>query len=520
MNNVVIAPDSDIYILKTPFEIDSENQLTFSNATAQYNYFSSLSKLELENATYQRKDGILRWPGNYDNIIGYNYCMYRNTAYSNKWFYAYIEEIKYENNNMTSIKLKTDVYQTWQFEIVYKPMFIAREHVNTDTIGLHTIPEGLETGEYVVAKEAAIQGLGYDDLKVVFGVTRDYYDFSVVSGGLYGGVYSGFKYYSFDLTDSTSINDFIDDYQNNGFLEDIKCLFLAPRSMCNVGQYNAVINSTVPYSATGYFTLTNSLDGYVPTNKKLYTSPYNYLVLDNHAGAQAKLNIEDMGISNPLASNAITFKFIGSLGIGCSSFIYPFSYARTTGLQYGLPLAKLPSLSWTGDSYTNWLTQNAINIPLGVGTALIGGAALLGSGGAWGYEAVGTGISAVVSQLRSQYDHSFMPAQSNGQMGAVDCLASDSRLQPSVYQMCCKSEYLKIIDQYFNIYGYQVNTVKLPNILGRTNWNYVKTRNPIIVGNIPQEDIQELKRMFVSGITFWHNPSTFLDYSQSNTIIT
>ena len=66
------------------------------------------------------------------------------------------------------------------------------------------------------------------------------------------------------------------------------------------------------------------------------------------------------------------------------------------------------------------------------------------------------------------------------------------------------------------MYGYKVNSLKVPNITGRTNWNYVKTINANILGDIPQEDIQELKTMFDSGVTFWHNPSTFLDYSQSN----
>lgn len=79
-----------------------------------------------------------------------------------------------------------------------------------------------------------------------------------------------------------------------------------------------------------------------------------------------------------------------------------------------------------------------------------------------------------------------------------------------------KTEYLKIIDDYFTMYGYKVNSVKIPNITGRPNWNYVKTINANILGNIPQEDIQELKNIFDNGVTFWHNPDTFLDYSQNN----
>ena len=59
----------------------------------------------------------------------------------------------------------------------------------------------------------------------------------------------------------------------------------------------------------------------------------------------------------------------------------------------------------------------------------------------------------------------------------------------------------------------------MPNITGRSNWNYVKTSRCYIQADIPQEDLQEIKNMFDNGITIWHNPATFMDYSQSNAIV-
>lgn len=84
------------------------------------------------------------------------------------------------------------------------------------------------------------------------------------------------------------------------------------------------------------------------------------------------------------------------------------------------------------------------------------------------------------------------------------------------YQMCIKEEYAKIIDNFFSMFGYKINEVKIPNITGRPNWNFVKTIDCNITGNFPQNDIQTLKNMFNNGVTFWHNPNTFLDYSQNN----
>lgn len=85
--------------------------------------------------------------------------------------------------------------------------------------------------------------------------------------------------------------------------------------------------------------------------------------------------------------------------------------------------------------------------------------------------------------------------------------------------MSIKKEYLKIIDDYFSMFGYKVNETKIPNLTGRRNWNYVKTIDINIEANIPQADLTEIKEEFNSGITIWHNTSTFLDYSQNNDII-
>lgn len=124
---MAITPDTNIKLLKVPIEISNKNQITFANATAQYNYFNSLPKIEIENANYQRKDNVLDFPQHIDSIIEYNYCMYQNNNYSNKWFYAFITNMQYENNGMTKITLVTDVFQTWQFDLTWKQCFIERE---------------------------------------------------------------------------------------------------------------------------------------------------------------------------------------------------------------------------------------------------------------------------------------------------------------------------------------------------------------------------------------------------------
>jgi hypothetical protein len=85
--------------------------------------------------------------------------------------------------------------------------------------------------------------------------------------------------------------------------------------------------------------------------------------------------------------------------------------------------------------------------------------------------------------------------------------------------MSIKAEYARCADEFLSQFGYKCNRVKVPNITGRRNWNYVKTVGCYIEADIPQDDLQNIKNMFDRGITFWHNPATFADYSQNNDII-
>ena len=66
-------------------------------------------------------------------------------------------------------------------------------------------------------------------------------------------------------------------------------------------------------------------------------------------------------------------------------------------------------------------------------------------------------------------------------------------------------------------FGYKCNRVKVPNTLSRHRFNFIKTINCEFTGNIPQDDVSTLKSIFDDGVTLWHDPSYFLDYSIDNT---
>ena len=193
----------------------------------------------------------------------------------------------------------------------------------------------------------------------------------------------------------------------------------------------------------------------------------------------------------------------------------PLNYkGQETNPIEGMNLGKFPVCSWSGDTYTNWLTQNGVNIGLGVAGSLLSTGSAVATGNPIG---VASGILGVANTLGEIHKESIAPLQSEGNINCGDVVTASGQNDFRFQVMTIKSQFAKIIDEYFSTYGYSTNRVKVPNTNNRSNWNYVETRNIDITGNAPQEDVQEIKNMFDNGVTLWHNPNTFGDYSQSNT---
>ena len=84
--------------------------------------------------------------------------------------------------------------------------------------------------------------------------------------------------------------------------------------------------------------------------------------------------------------------------------------------------------------------------------------------------------------------------------------------------ICCKTirpEYRTQLTNYFKMFGYKVNKLEIPNLKSRQNYNYIKTIDANIIGNIPSNDLSAIKGIFDKGVTIWHTDNVG-DYSLSN----
>ena len=554
---MVITPNSDVILLKSPLELNQSNQLNFRNAQEQYNYFYNLPKLVIDtDFTYLRKDNAIKVDRLVDDIYQYNYVMYRNDAYSNKWFYAFIEKMDYINDRVTQITIKTDVFQTWQFDLTYKQTFVEREHVNDDGIGKHTIPENLETGEYQIVdhREIPMASITDDSWYICFCVTAlpEGCDRAVngrVKGdnGRIGGVFNSLKFFA--VNTFTAAQKIIEDYEQGSVLsEAIQNVYMVPAFCVNtditaptIDRNGHVMNPLKNYSNTEDLYLqqpTVLAGGYTPVNNKLYCAPFSYIYMSNNAGQDVQLNWEDFPvqkIGNYTMPTMTYYKYyVPSASLSAklifSNYKNYFS-DETTPTQmpnYGISFAKVPVCAWTTDYYTNWLTQNGVNVQTNIGASiaqgLVGTAVGTLTGGFVG--GIAGAVSGVVSagttianSMAQMHQAQTIPPQAHGNASTGDLVYALKRNAIECYFMSIRPEMASCIDKYFSMFGYKVNQVKVPNVTGRANWNYVKTIDCYIDADIPQDDLQEIKNMFNNGLTIWHHPNTFMNYSQSNPIV-
>lgn len=501
---MTVTPQGNVYLCKTKLENDYKNQLTFSNLTAQLNYFNSTIQQTFDNYTYVKKDGIIKVGANIDSIIDCNYLFYKNTGFTTKYYFCFITNMEYINENCTAITIETDCFQTWQFELQYKRCFVEREHVSDDTLGLHTLDEGFNIGEPVINSHLR-DTYNRGNQRIIVAANIEPSDGQKVYAGAYQGIPAGFRYFSYPANGQG-----LDQVVQHILLcenrqGDINQLFMAPEWLA--GDSILMFNSDHPVIQNLGISRISSLNGYTPKNKKLLCFPFSYILLSNGQGQDAVLHQELWNLDN---NNEMVARMEGCLTAGCSIRLTPLNYNGDDHSNiYGINLGKFPQISWSTDPYVNWLTENGVNNV----TNIVSGLVRMASGDVIGGALQG-GEAAYRWDVASQ-----VPPQVKGNTNAGDVMWATGENCFHVYRMTAKAEVAKVIDDYFSMYGYKVNVNKVPNVTGRTNWNYVKTRDCNVEGDIPQTDLNIIKSMFNNGVTLWHSSSTMLDYSQSNSIV-
>ena len=581
-----VSPTSKV-ILRAgiPLNETYDDTWIFASHIDQYNYFiqtkynvhgggGTPSTLDVYSPmTYLRVDnGVIKVKENAENLLNANYLMFTNDSGSEmfdsqkKWYYCFITETpKYISENVTEIHYEIDVMQTYlpnnmvglvsgknYLDYELEPCFVEREHTDDDTFGMNTYPENVELGPYVYQEIPfychTLMGAARDPFDkaksavIVFSseyvsnasTTPPTLDTNV--GGNVDGVLSGVGYRIFDFNNSldpiSDAADYLALFIDANSSESILGVYMIPPVV--VGGM-ATVNGLI--EITPYMDVETRVDFFEGLenvrNNKLKCFPYNLLMVTDNNGSSANYKLE-LFSKDAYDEPIVRFGAITSKLIPPECSIVPRDYAEIdentvndynyTNMLSGI---QFPQCSFNIDGFRAWTAQNSITFPAG-----IAGEAVNGFVGSIENIARGQGfLSGLVStavnigeKMAAREQAKTLPSQAAGKTTGVS-LFKTNKMRYSFYRVCIRPEYRNKIDQYFDVFGYTTNRVKVPNIDVRERWCFTKTSNCEISGKIPKDASKKIIDVYNHGVRFWKTetdsgvPIDFMDYSASNSTL-
>lgn len=466
----------------------------------------------------------------YGDALKANYIAFQNPDYSNKWFFAWIDDVIFKGNYNTEISYTIDSWSTWFDYWKPKTCLVTREHVNNDTIGLHTVDENINVGRVVSESFDEIKLVGDDideDVAFYYAINSTYNpitkeDFkgaTRVNGNLQG---NWIFLFSPQAVQVKYLDNFLSDINSQGKIDSVSEVYVVPSLIVDeIGTKQLHKDSTL---ADYYVDLlleskeailidkiinkTNTFNDYVPKNNKCFVYPYNYLLVSNNIGNNIIYKYEDFSDDNAnfIVENAIS--------IGGSSRLVPKNYKGiSANYEESIPLAKYPTCSWASDAFTNWLSSNAVNIT----TNIVSSIASVASQGATGLATVASNTANLIGQF---YQANLLPSIQGGS-NSGDVNFSVYKNSFSIYHMRARKEYIKIIDDYFTRFGYKLDEVLVPNLNGRRYWNYIEigSAEEIGYGEVPSRFMDIINNACRRGVTIWHNHANIGNFNLDNSII-
>ena len=313
----------------------------------------------------------------YSQCLQANYIAFQNKDYSNKWFFAFIDEVIYNGEANTEIRYTVDSWATWYDKWSAKKCYVVRQHELIDTIGSNLVEENLDVGDLIEEQET-IDTSYTNEYGYFIGIYSGYTPTDNQSSGgknydgvsVLNNVYSGLDLFLFKITQKTDIGNilfFIARTNDDGKIADINNMFIIPNASINEAR---LVQHTFPYIHNNvrlgtcyYYTIPPATDdvvfepvifnttinkrtsftGFTPKNKKCFVYPYNYLYVSNNQGSDNIYKYEDFSSNNCVFENQL------AVSVGVSGRIVPKNYkGKIKDYDESLTLGKYPTCRLVG----------------------------------------------------------------------------------------------------------------------------------------------------------------------------
>lgn len=542
-------PNTTLYVGVVPWNNDLKNVQSYNSRAEQISAIQGLLTHKYEHVNIIRRDSDLILKGINENLTQCNYLMYQNADISNKWYFAFIDNVQYNSLNSVIISHTIDVWQTYQFDITYYKNLILRSHVakSADTVGRWLAPEPISvapeferkhnvfndllwTPQYVLhstsvfnnstkkyeykgngtgATLSAEYGIFVDDDADVQNVVKNYGKMSPaealksndddeysnwISDLLTGQTIDK----AIKLISTTSISQ-LQDHRN-----ELIGLYAIPKWVhdgTNKYATNSIkkkdVNLTLPASTLAC--------GYAPRNKKMLTSLCKAYLFYNENGFKLPLKPELFTSETP------TFT-VKSTELSTNGFLLQVgNYADYT--------AKTNKISYNCENRLGYDANTGLDKVLNTLTSVVGVVNAVGSVASQAYAGnIGGAVQGTVGAVQQSINMIDALGQRGVNTGASGDIMTitEKRAMPIFADVSPTEAQCRYIDDYLDVYGYALNEIgKISSYMkNRSNWNYIQVANCNIKVSAPNDDFNRLKQMFENGVTIWHK--NFGDYDQAN----
>lgn len=531
-----IAPNTDILFYRDlGLSMDHENTFYFASHELKDAYFTGLTALaSAASCSYQRGTrGKMRVKLPMATLINAGYMRYKNSSFENRWFYAFVTDVEYINNEVTEVSFVIDDLMTYMGYFTLGQCMVEREHTATDAVGEHLIDEGLSTGDYVIGHVDYLTN--YNPVLVISSSVEPDPDTSssalidVNGKSYYGNMLSGCAYLSFDISSSSVYVEnalgFIEAVVGDTKQDSLISMRIVP-DYCAPIENGMLIASDLTVASGGTagssYNIT-AIDGYPPVNKKMFSFPYIcYEVINGEGGANE--------YRPELFANKLhpSFMYRGVSFDVCEVILIPQAYKQPEGsleLNYdeAIMMRDFPQASFDIDQYRAYIAQmtsgggwlNVAGKVLDIATPLSMKQSSATSIFNTEQRAAASGLGLALDLMRDDQHFSALPPAVKGTSNA-NIMSAMGKKQFIGFWKTINYEKAKSIDDFFTMYGYKVNTVKTPVLNNRPHFTYIKTSGCIVEGSLPASAARAIENIFNRGVRFWVNPAEIGDYSQDN----
>lgn len=496
-------------------------------------------------------------------------CNYLYFVQDGRTWYYFITKVEYLGNQQSIVYLELDYWQTYLFDFKLKSCYVERGHLN-HYLGKYTIidyanvPEYVEAGDtFVIEDMGNVQQMGMKDesggyikflivitsnnkLKPVegFAVERAYYDYKLpfyvfwIPYQTNVTTYSNMQVNNDNSTPQlyASFNDMIAEFQNDPYTIALYIAENTPFPMnptkhgnnfyvsskfgttikvtindtqAWVGLMNCGRGTFSPFPDTVY-DLPITADG----KDKFDLYPYDFYKLMSNRGNELVLR--------PQFAKGITPKLSYYLSI-----LPDYKIGYSTNMQ-GDPAAnavannglnELPILS---DAYKEFLARKKASTQAGLAISTV-----KGIGGLFASETGGEVFNNLVDTLAP---HVMLSAKVRDLQDTPDSIkkcgnnisfeTQTDTVGLHLYHYSVTPEFKRSLKNYFDRMGYAIKQFMDASwfINSRPLYNYIKTVDAPITGNIPTEAKEKIASIFNTGTTIWHRDSTMYTYDYEGNI--